>query len=464
MTSDNGRASPPTDLVVPLRLETIRQDGHDELNVARLALISAQSRVPPTYTSWQRTYTSGERTVTVTCKALTGEVVPHGIDNDVMVAIINLYIEDGAGEDGTIRTTLHRLLQAAGLAATAHYYREVKQSLRRLQSTSYQIVQGWWVKGRERHIDATFNYLWKVTTIKEGQDDAGSGIEIRLPDEIAQSIREGYLKPLNLGLYRELSSPPVRAVYRVLDALRWETGKAQDQVTVNLLEWGERLSIYSSEPDKIRRVLQPAHQELQEKGVLQEVIQEGRGKNQQITYIFEPLEHVPDPELLNALIKRGMYPGVAGRFLADNQDPAPVYLALKRFDAYPGKKQNNGALLRDMLLNPERYADVLPVTEEGPSSEKSVKQLVNTDAEDVAQKQREEFLALPMERRLKRIEAQLNLSRLTLLLSAEEHATLKQAVTDGRLDSLELLNFLAHNIKRPTEQTLADLRAMISRS
>lgn len=462
MTPKKERPSAPTDVVVPLGMETTRQDGHDELNVARLALISAQSRVPPNYTMWQRTYVTGDRTVTVTCKALTGEVVPHGLDNDVMVAIINLYIEEGASEDGTVHTTLHRLLQAAGLATTAHYYKEVKKSLKRLQSTSYQIVQGWWVKGRERHVDATFNYLWKVTTTREGEDEAGSGVEIRLPDEIAQSIREGYLKPLNLGLYRELSSPPVRAVYRVLDGLRWESGSAQDQVTVNLLEWGERLSIYSSEPDKIRRVLQPAHQELQEKGVLKEVTQQGRGKSQELTYIFQPLRHVPDPELLTALIKRGMYPGVAGRFLADNQDPAPVVLALKRFDAYPGKKQNNGALLRDMLLNPERYEDVI-ISSEGENHHKKQPE-PQIDIDEVVRKQQEEIMALPIERQLSRVDAQLSLSRLNLLLTAEDQAALRKAIMAGEIQTIDVLNYLVQNLKQPTEQTLLGLKTMIRSS
>lgn len=200
-------APPTADAVMPTHLGDERRNGHDELNVARLSLISAQSRVPAGYTGWTRTYQTGERTVTVTCTALTGHVVPHGLDNDVMVAIINLYLEDGCPEDGTVRVSLHRLLLAAGLHASAHYYREVRQSLRRLQSTSYQITQGWWSQGRQRHLDATFNYLWKVTATRDEEYDAGSVLEVRLPDEIALSIRDGYVKPLDLTLYRELSSP-----------------------------------------------------------------------------------------------------------------------------------------------------------------------------------------------------------------------------------------------------------------
>jgi plasmid replication initiation protein len=129
-------------VIVPLGPGVGKYNGHDELNVARLSLISAQSRVPIDSTNWTRTYQAGGKTVTVTCTAITGQVVPHGLDNDVMVAIINLCLEDGCPEDGTVRVSMHRLLQAAGLNVGAHYYREVRACLRRLQSTSDQIVQG----------------------------------------------------------------------------------------------------------------------------------------------------------------------------------------------------------------------------------------------------------------------------------------------------------------------------------
>ena len=113
-------------VVVPLGPGSGRHNGHDELNVARLSLISAQSRVPADYTNWTRTYQAGGKTVTVTCTAITGQVVPHGLDNDVMVAIINLYLEDGCPEDGTVRVSMHRLQRAANLNVSA---REVRRAV-----------------------------------------------------------------------------------------------------------------------------------------------------------------------------------------------------------------------------------------------------------------------------------------------------------------------------------------------
>ncbi len=448
----------PSGVVVPLGPGAGRHNGHDELNVARLSLISAQSRVPADYTSWTRTYQASGKTVTVTCTAITGQVVPHGLDNDVMVAIINLYLEDGCPEDGTVRVSMHRLLQAAGLNVSAHYYREVRACLRRLQSTSYQIVQGWWSQGKQRHVDATFNYLWKVTATREDEYDAGSALEIRLPDEVARSIREGYVKPLDLGLYHDLSSPPVRAVYRVLDALRWDSGSAQDRVTVNLLEWGERLSIYSTEPDKIRRVLQPAHEELTARGILLAIEVEGRGKSQNLTYVFSPVDQLPDPELLRALTKRGMYPAVAGKYLTDHPDPQAVHLALRRFDAYPSKKQNAGALLRDMLVNPDRYAEVnlMPVGVEARPEPTAPPALLQTDHTQVETQQLQELQSLSPEKQLSRLEHHLTFARVTPHLSVIDRDRLRRAVLEGEVSVVQLIRVVVRNISQePAEKAAA---------
>ena len=450
-------------VVVPLGPGASKHNGHDELNVARLSLISAQSRGPIDYTNWTRTYQAGGKTVTVTCTAITGQVVPHGLDNDVMVAIINLYLEDGCPEDGTVRVSMHRLLQAAGLNVGAHYYREVRACLRRLQSTSYQIVQGWWSQGKQRHVGATFNYLWKVTATREDEYDAGSALEIRLPDEVARSIREGYVKPLDLDLYHDLSSPPVRAVYRVLDALRWDSGSAQDRVTVNLLEWGERLSIYSTEPDKIRRVLQPAREELTTRGILLGIEIEGRGKARSLTYVFSPVDQPPNPELLRALTRRGVYPAVAGKYLTDHPDPQAIGLALRRFDAYPSKKMNAGALLRDMLVHPERYVEVtlMPAGVEA-RVERSVP-LPQSDAEqdNVEAEQPEELQSLSPEKQLSRLEQHLTFSRITPHLSVIDRDRLRRAVLAQQVQVVQLIRAIVRNIGQDPVEKAATVVALL---
>ena len=140
-------------MVVPLGPEVGKHNGHDELNVARLSLISAQSRVPIDYTNWTRTYQARTRLAgkpSPSPAPPTGQVVPHGLYNDVMLAIINLYLEDG-----TVRVSMHRLLQAGGLNVCAHDYREVQSYLWRPATRPCRAGS----QGKQWHVDATFNHL-----------------------------------------------------------------------------------------------------------------------------------------------------------------------------------------------------------------------------------------------------------------------------------------------------------------
>ena len=250
----------------------------------------------------------------------------------------------------------------------------------------------------------------------------------------------------------------MRAVYRVLDALRWDSGSAQDRVTVNLLEWGERLSIYSTEPDKIRRVLQPAHEELTARGILLAVEIEGRGKAQNLTYVFSPVDQLPDPELLRALTRRGMYPAVAGKYLTDHPDPQAVQLALRRFDAYPSKKLNAGALLRDMLVNPERYAEVslMPIGVEARPESSALPAQLEAEQSQVETQQLEELQALSPEKQLSRLEHHLTFARITPQLSVIDRDRLRRAVLEQQVSVVQLVRAVVRNIAQdPAEKAAA---------
>ncbi|WP_084474879.1 replication initiator protein A [Deinococcus pimensis] len=441
--------------------DTVFRRGHDELNVARLSLISAQSRVPSDFNTWTRSWHDGSTSITVTCTALTGHVVPHGMDNDVIVAVINAYVEDGCPEDATVRLTAHRLLLAAGLRTTSRYYKELATSLERLQSSRYVISRGWWDAGQQRFTDATFNYIWKVTRTRQNELDSRSVLAIRLPDEVALSIRQGHLKPLNIDIYRDLSTPPVRAVYRVLDALRWEGGELASQVTVNIIEWADRLNVVDREPFKVRRLLEPAHKELRERGYIKDVVITGRGPGQYLTYTFDTVGREPDPELLRELVSRGMYPVVAAQYLSDHADKEAVRKALRVFDAYPSKRNSPGALLSDILRRPEKYEGVIaPPPQAAPV--RAVPLFDGPSDEDLARQAREELAALTPDARARRVEGQLKLCKVLPLLSVEEQDRLRAAVLVSVIDVNELLSRVARAVLQSPEAGADAVRAMLS--
>ena len=406
--------------------------GRDEVNLAQLALISVQSRVPETFTGWARSYEHNGMPVEVTCRTLRGHVVPHGLDNDFVVTIINLFYEAGCPVDDTVRVSAYRLLKTAGFPDTSRYYAELWASLDRLKSAQYVISRGWYSKKKMRYTDETFQYLEKVTLTRGNELDSRSQLEIRLPREIALSIRDGYLKPLDLDVYHNLSTPTIRAIYRVLDGLRWSEGQYVERVQMNVMEWAARLNIVSDIPARILRLLEPATEEFKRIGYVDEVLTEGKRKEQQITYVFPGLTDQLNVTFLQELIDRGMYPGVAARHLIDHPEERAVQDAIARFDAYPGKKGNPGALMRDLLLHPEKYAGVEQKLEGGGRRSKASERpkpapvLAQSVPEDDA-------LALPEDpdERVRVAEQRLSLFRVWPLLTGEDRDNLEHAVRTG---------------------------------
>lgn len=66
--------------------------------MARLGLIGIQQRLPSTAVLWEAgTWIDGQAG-SIRCKAGEGSQVPHGIDGDLISAIITLYYANGSPE------------------------------------------------------------------------------------------------------------------------------------------------------------------------------------------------------------------------------------------------------------------------------------------------------------------------------------------------------------------------------
>ena len=304
---------------------------YDEANVARLGLISIQERIPENYTSWENNFMRDGRPSRLSCVAsVEYGGVPHGLDGDLSTALIDLYIEQGSPPSGEVRTTAYRLLQRAGFPDTGYYYAVLKRSLVRLRFAGYTASESWRDAARERWTSVTFTYL--VGLIFESEDrelglNEGSSLMVTLADPIVRSIRASYLKPLNLVFMRSLTRSLTRSLYRLLDAKRYsptDLSTPQREFRVNLIHWAQECKIVDKTPDRVRRTLQGAHDELIERGYLEAVRTEGRGKQATLTYVFAgavaalplPLD-VEDTVAVGALLAQGVSRPVAVRLAGE---------------------------------------------------------------------------------------------------------------------------------------------------
>ena len=131
------------DATPPLfELELAKEPRHfDEANVARLGLISIQERIPEGYASWEEEFEVLGKPVKLACYANPNVGgVPHGLDNEVSLALIALYLNAGSPPDGTFTTTAYQILKLMGFDTSGYYYRALKESLLRLTTA---ILTSW---------------------------------------------------------------------------------------------------------------------------------------------------------------------------------------------------------------------------------------------------------------------------------------------------------------------------------
>ena len=288
------------DATPPLfELELAKEPRHfDEANVARLGLISIQERIPEGYASWEEEFEVLGKPVKLACYANPNVGgVPHGLDNEVSLALIALYLNAGSPPDGTFTTTAYQILKLMGFDTSGYYYRALKESLLRLTTATYVLSEAWRADGRWQSV--SFRYIDKLefTSGKEGSLDRSSVIRITLAKEIVRSLQNRYTKPIDIEFMASLKRPLSRALYRLLDAQRLSPEREEPlaQLEVGLMEWAAACKIVHKRPDKVRRTLEPAHRELIERRYLRSVEYVGRGKNQTIVYVFgEEAGGIPD--------------------------------------------------------------------------------------------------------------------------------------------------------------------------
>lgn len=344
--------------------------GSEERNLNRLSLVLAAARVPDTLTSWERSWSSADHlgvTIHVRCVASADDVVPHGIDNDILFGLTNAYIAANCPENNSVQVTAHQLLSYAALPIGGHGYAAIVPSLTRLRNSTYTIQDSWYDRTEEQFqsLSTSLVQTWRVIERRKApqafEDRAVSAealFQVTLDPDMARSIRLGYVRPVDLNVLRELTQPLTRTLYRRLEDEKHPIDRpVQMLFQTPLLPWATRLGI-NGRPDTIRRALDAPHRQLIECGFLQDVHYLGRGKAQQVQYVFAQSQRPPArPEAVVALTSRRITQGAALKYAAEYGLEA-VQSAVRRFDellAAGYKAKSASGLLVDILRDPQKY-------------------------------------------------------------------------------------------------------------
>lgn len=305
----------------------------EELNMVSNGLISIQRQIPPGLNSWTRQYEPGGIPREIVCRAPEDFGVPHGIDNDVNLGLQEEFINQGCPDDNIVRITMYRLLKLCNLEDTGRNRASVRESLDRMRSTTYWIKDSWRNHGSRRWMTVTFNLLEQLAY--EGDDDEPDGaryLVVMLPSPVANSIRDGYVKPVDLDIARKLDGPS-RHAYRALDSKRFNPENPDlraEVVQAGLMDLRHLFGIVSDRPDEIRRILGRVEKDLVDVGYLASVTLDGRGKKQTVTFVFGAQARKPDLRLVELLRTFKVTQPAAERLVLNHEDRIEPAIELAR--------------------------------------------------------------------------------------------------------------------------------------
>ena len=335
---------------------------YNEMNVLRSGLISLAQYIPKETFNWSMEQEPG---VMLECRGDPDYGVPHGQDGDFFHAIIHLFTEAGAPEEGVVETTAYEILKLIGKGFGKQNYEALGRSLKRLYLSKYFLTRVWVdysSNKRTVYESVSFTHLTRYDRTSDDQSTLSNGSILRLgiAPEIVKSVRAGYLVPANEQILKQLKHPTARGLFRLLEARRrdpMDPTRLTNEFTVPILMWAKIAKLLQDRLDNVRRALDSAHAELIEHGYLQEVVYEGRGKNQRLTYRFKPqFERIPNPELVALLEKYGVWPSAAREKVLKYEDR--VLPVVQRFDVLKNTDYpitNAPGLIIRMLEDPDAF-------------------------------------------------------------------------------------------------------------
>lgn len=365
--------------VAPVTLKD-RRPRHDELNLARLNLILSVNRTR--VSEWRKELTlDALGTITVECSTDRNDVVPHGIDNDLLLGLISAAVIQNVGPGEEVRITAAELLRLSCLSNSAKNYAAVQRSLLRLQRSTFIIRESWYDHGKHRWRSATFNLVSSygeednvTDPAHVGQWKASTLLAIRMNPELTKSVQLGYIRPLDNHILEQLKQPMSRSVYRALSLVR--TTIAQEDfkptptaISLPLATWAEHLGLTMETNGRARldlalRSLHSAHEDLRSAGYLTDVVMEGRGRQKTVTYHFAAEEVRPaNPESAQLLAR--ILPERKALELSSQYAPSHVREVLDMLNALLKggyKARSREGLFIDMLRDPSRYRTASPST------------------------------------------------------------------------------------------------------
>jgi hypothetical protein len=339
------------------------RNGRDELNLAEFPLAAISDCVPDGQKTLVFTDTifdqgkSATITRRLTISASDAYGLPTALDDEVILGLVQVTKQSGFA-NRRVEFTRYQLIQLLGWRDDGRSYDRIEQSLKRWLGVTLYYDKAWWDNGSRSWVDENFHILEHVTLHdaaprrhlngelgREGVHSFFVWNEV-----VFRSFQAGYLKQLDLDIYRSLESAVAKRMYRFLDKRFYH----RDRCEFALGDFAcEHIGLSRNyDTAQIKRGLEGAIHELEAVGFLQPMSKEKRylkvaRGDWRIVLVqkpqpqSEPVESADQVnELGQKLVKRGITASVAaeltGEFPANR-----IEMQLEVFDWLVSQKNAN---------------------------------------------------------------------------------------------------------------------------
>ena len=206
--------------------------------------------------------------------------LPTSSDDEVLLGLLKLTADDGL-RNPKIFFTRYELLKILRWTTEGRSYVRLQNALDRLSGVRIKATNAFYDNESKLHSTRNFGIL-DAYEINDGRDTRPSFFT--WSEVLFKSFQVGFIKKLDLEFYLDLQSAVSKRLYRYLDKHFWYRSRMQVNLFVLAHEkiGVSRNYVYAS---SLRQQLEPALEELKEKGLLSEYEFVGKGKSTDVVLV-----------------------------------------------------------------------------------------------------------------------------------------------------------------------------------
>ncbi len=259
----------------------------DEMNLAEFPLAVLSTRSNPNVKTLEFTDTVYSRDGKKITRrwVITGADrfgLPTASDDEVLIGLLKLTV-DREFESRKVYFTRYELLKILRWSTEGRSYQRLQNALDRLSGVRIKAVNAFYDNVTKCYTTRNFGLIDAYEINSRGGRGANTSQSFFIWSEVLfKSFQSGFIKKLNLDFYLSLESSISKRLYRFLDKHFWYKSTYKSNLFV-LAHEKIGISRNYRYPSSIRQHLDPAFEELYEKGFIEGIEYTGKGANTEIT-------------------------------------------------------------------------------------------------------------------------------------------------------------------------------------